>query len=237
MKLHEIDSNIETSGVTETSSFSIAMNRKAFRVLSDNLYSNKIGSIVREISCNAYDAHVMAGKKDIPFEIHLPNAFEPWFSVRDFGTGLSPEDIRTVFTVYFESTKDQSNDAIGAFGLGAKTPLAYTDQFTVTSIVNGTRRIYSVFKSSSGIPDIALMDESVTDNGNGVEIKLSAKREYFYRFEQEVRQQLNYFIVKPVITNGSVSWGQPPNWILLARLVLLVQDHLRKSFKVMLGMI
>lgn len=207
MKLHNDAQPIETSGVTESSSFSIAMNAKAFKVLSDTLYMNKIGSIVREISCNAYDAHVMAGKKEVPFEIHLPTAFEPWFAVRDFGTGLSPEAIRSVFTVYFESTKDQSNDAIGAFGLGAKTPLAYTDQFTVTSVVDFTRRIYSVFKTASGIPDIALMDESNTTDGNGVEIKLSAKREDFHRFSDEVRSQLEYFIVKPTITNGSVSWS------------------------------
>lgn len=210
MKLLNEAAPVETFGVTETSSFSIAMNSKAFRVLSDTLYQNKIGSIVREISCNAYDAHVMAGKPEVPFVIHLPNAFEPWFSVQDFGVGLTPDDIRTVFTVYFQSTKDQSNDAIGAFGLGAKTPFAYTDQFTVTSITAGMKRIYSCFISASGVPDIALMDESETTEENGVEIRLSAKREDYSRFADEVVNQLHYFKVKPILQNTSRVFNSVP---------------------------
>lgn len=210
MKLLNEAAPVETFGVTETSSFSIAMNSKAFRVLSDTLYQNKLGSIVREISCNAYDAHVMAGKPEVPFVIHLPNAFEPWFSVQDFGVGLTPDDIRTVFTVYFQSTKDQSNDAIGAFGLGAKTPFAYTDQFTVTSITGGMKRIYSCFISASGVPDIALMDESETSEENGVEIRLSAKREDYSRFADEVVNQLHYFKVKPTLQNTSRVFNSAP---------------------------
>lgn len=207
MKLHNEAAPVETSGVTESSSFSIAMNAKAFRVLSDSLYQNKIGSIVREISTNAYDSHLMAGKQDVPFEIHLPNAFEPWFSVQDFGTGLSPEAIKTVFTVYFNSTKDQSNDCVGMLGLGSKTPFAYTDQFTVTSVTDGTKCIYSAYISSSGVPDIALMDESSTEEGNGVEIRMSAKREDFNRFSTEVIEQLKYFKVKPVLSNTNVKFS------------------------------
>lgn len=201
MKLATSAVPVEVSGGSSTSSFSIAMNGKAFRVLSDTLYQNKIGSIVREVSCNAYDAHVMAGKPDLPFVIHLPDAFEPWFSVQDFGVGLGPEDITNVFTVYFQSTKDNSNDAVGAFGLGAKTPFSYTDQFTVTSVKDGMRRIYSAFITESGVPSIIEMDASPTDDINGVEIKLSVKREDYNKFASEVASQLKFFKVKPVVKN------------------------------------
>ncbi len=210
MKLLNEATPVETFGVTETSSFSISLNSKAFRVLSDTLYSNKVGSIVREISTNAVDAHIMAGKEDVPFEIHLPNAFEPWFSVKDFGIGLTPDAIKNVFTVYFQSTKDNSNQCTGMLGLGSKTPFAYTDQFTVTSIVNGTKRIYSCFINSTGVPDIALMDESETTEENGVEIRLSAKREDYSRFADEVVNQLHYFKVKPILQNTSRVFNSVP---------------------------
>lgn len=203
MKLASSAVPVEVNGGTSTSSFSIAMNGKAFRVLSDTLYQNKIGSIVREISCNAYDAHIMAGKADVPFVIHLPDAFEPWFSVQDFGVGLSPEDMVSVFTVYFQSTKDNSNDAVGAFGLGAKTPFSYTDQFTVTSVKDGIRRIYSAYITESGVPSIVEMDSSATSDINGVEIKMSVKREDYNTFANEVAEQLRFFTVKPVVTNRS----------------------------------
>jgi hypothetical protein len=201
MKLLNTAAPVEISGGNSQSAFSIAMNAKAFRALSNTLYQNKIGSIVREVSSNAYDAHVAAGKTDVPFVVHLPDAFEPWFSVQDFGVGLSPDDMVKVYQVYFESTKDNSNEAIGAFGLGAKTPFSYTDQFTVTSVNDGVRRIYSAFISDSGVPQLLEMDCASTDEGNGVEVKMSVKRDDFRDFESELRSQLKFFPVKPIVKN------------------------------------
>ena len=86
-------------GGGESSNFRIAMNAKAFRVLSDNMYQDKIGSIVRELSCNAADSHTMAKNTDRAITIHVPDQFEPWFTVRDYGVGLSPESITNVFCV------------------------------------------------------------------------------------------------------------------------------------------
>lgn len=207
MIVEQKETPVEINGGSSQSNFSIAMNGKAFRVLSDTLYANKLGSIVRELSCNAYDAHVMAGKTDIPFVLHLPDAFEPWFSVQDQGVGLSPEDVSSVFTVYFQSTKEQSNDVIGAFGLGSKTPFSYTDQFTVTSVKDGTRTIYNAFINEQGIPNIIEMFSEETTEGNGVEIKLSVKREDYFRFNSEVIAQLQYFKVKPVLLNTTNSFA------------------------------
>lgn len=201
MKLDNLSADITVVGGEVSSSFSIAMNGKAFKVLSDTLYQDKIGSMVREVSCNARDSHVAAGKADVAFEIHLPDNFEPWFSVKDYGLGLSHEDVKNVFTVYFQSTKDQSNDAIGAFGLGAKTPFSYTDQFTVTSVKDGKLTIYSAYITSEYIPNIRVMHEQDTDQPNGVEIKVSAKNEDFYKFHAAVSNQLRFFKVKPVIKN------------------------------------
>ncbi len=201
MKLPTSNAPVVVSGGGDTSQFSIAVNAKAFRVLSDTLYQNKIGSTTRELCCNAKDSHVSAGKASEPFVVHIPDAYEPWFAVQDFGIGLSPSDIANVFTVYFQSTKDSSNETVGAFGLGAKTPFSYTDQFTVTSVYNGERRIYSAFINETGMPSIVEMSAGKTTDRNGVEIKMSVKREDFLKFKTEVAQQLRFFKVKPIIQN------------------------------------
>lgn len=206
MKLESNSAAVEVNGQTGTTQFRIAMNGKAFRVLSDTLYKNKIGSIVRELSCNAYDSHIQAGTPDRSFTIHMPDAFEPWFSIQDYGIGLSPEDVTTVFTVYFESTKEASNDVIGAFGLGAKTPFSYTDQFTITTVKNGKKYVYSAYITESGVPDIAEMHSEDSTEATGVEIRLSVKRQDFLTFQAEVENQLKYFKVKPEIQNGSASF-------------------------------
>jgi hypothetical protein len=90
MKLKLNTSPVEISGVTaRPSRFRITANREAFKILSSGLYSNKIRAIIRELSCNAVDSHVAAGREGIPFFVHLPTNFEPTFSIKDTGTGLA----------------------------------------------------------------------------------------------------------------------------------------------------
>jgi hypothetical protein len=210
MLLQQSNQEVIVNGADEeSSSFSIAMNGKAFRVLSSTLYQDKIGSIVREISTNALDAHVMAGKKDQPFVIHVPDEFEPWFSVKDFGVGLSDSEIKNVYTKYFQSTKDQSNDTTGAFGLGSKTPFSYTDQFTVTSVKEGHLFIYSAYLTPNGVPSIQLMHSEETNEPNGVEVKLSVKCGDYHKFAQKCIEQLRFFPVAPTFENVGEKFGFP----------------------------
>jgi len=73
--------------------FNIIANDKMFKILSSKIYANKILAPIRELSTNAYDAHVECGKKEIPFEVHVPSSKEKYFSVRDFGKGLFPKEV------------------------------------------------------------------------------------------------------------------------------------------------
>jgi hypothetical protein len=158
----------------EQQSFTIKATAKSFQILSDSLYTNKIAAIVRELSCNAVDSHVAAGN-DEPFHIYLPTNSCLEFRIRDFGTGLSHEDIYNVYTKYFESTKTNSNDFIGALGLGSKTPFCYTDNFIVQSYFGGIKRSYAAFISDEGLPSISLISEEPTEEKNGVEISFAVK--------------------------------------------------------------
>jgi hypothetical protein len=189
------------SNVGEVGDFKIKASAKAFNILSSGLYANKIRAIIRELSCNAVDSHVAAGKKDTPFDVHLPNDMEPWFSIRDYGTGLSHEQVTSIYTTYFESTKTDSNDYIGALGLGSKSPFSYTDNFTVTAVKNGKKGIYSAFINGEGVPSIALMTTEETTEPAGVEIKFSVNDRWdFSKFRDEARTVYTYFNLLPVVT-------------------------------------
>lgn len=184
--------------------FAIKNSAKAFSILSSGLYANKIRAIVRELSCNAYDSHVAAGKADIPFEIHLPNSLEPWFSVKDFGTGLSVQEVQNIYSTYFESTKTNSNDYIGALGLGSKSPFSYTDNFSVTAIKNGIVGLFSCIINDNGIPSTVLMSTYNTTEPNGVEVKFSVnQKDDFYKFTNEAQEVLMYFPVKPNVKGSA----------------------------------
>lgn len=188
------------SNVGEIGEFRIRNSAKAFNILSSGLYANKIRAIIRELSCNAVDSHVAAGKKDTPFDVHLPNQLEPWFAIRDYGTGLSHEQVTNIYTTYFESSKTESNDFIGALGLGSKSPFSYTDNFTVTAIKEGVKGVYTAFINDQGVPSIALMMSEQSVEPAGVEVKFSVNDRYdFNKFHDESRHVYTYFKLRPVI--------------------------------------
>lgn len=213
-------------GIAETTNFTIVADGKMFRLLSDTLYQNKIGSMVREVSCNALDAHVAAGKADVPFIIHAPNKLEPWFSVIDQGIGLSHDEVVNVFTAFGKSTKTDSNTQVGAFGFGSKTPFAYTNTFTVISIKDGIRNCYAAVVGPDNMPTMNLMDSTETQEGNGVEITIAVETYDYYEFYNEIAAQLRYFKVKPIIKGSSITFTDP-----LANVVEQFDDstYFRKS--------
>jgi hypothetical protein len=192
------------TNVSGTNEFRIRNSSKAFSILSSGLYANKIKAIIRELSCNAYDSHIAAGKKDVPFDIHLPNRIEPWFSIRDYGTGLDADQVKTIYTTYFESTKTHSNDFVGALGLGSKSPFSYTENFSVTTVKDGMCWIFSAFVNEQGIPSIALMNSFESTEPNGVEIKFAVdNKEDFYKFESEAANVFVWFDVVPDVSGCS----------------------------------
>lgn len=191
------------SNVGEIGEFRIRNSAKAFSILSSGLYANKIRAIIRELSCNAVDSHVAAGRSDVPFDVHLPNQLDPTFRIRDYGTGLSHDQVLNIYTTYFESTKTESNQFIGALGLGSKSPFSYTDNFTVTAIQDGTRNVYSAFINGEGVPSVALMHSESTTERNGVEIQFAVTDRWDYdKFYSESREVYTHFALRPNIAGG-----------------------------------
>ena len=208
MKLQQNTNTVVRSGSFEESNYSIEASAKAFSILSDGLYANKVKAVVRELSTNAYDAHVDAGCPDKPFDVHLPNRMELHFSIRDYGTGLSHEDCMNLYTTYFGSNKTNSNDAVGCLGLGSKSPFAYTDSFTVMSYYNGTKRVYNAYKNEHDQPVFAMLDESQTDEHNGIEVTFPVNDDDRYEFVEEAQNVYRHFKVKPNISGKDIEFEE-----------------------------
>lgn len=210
MKLVETPRNVTRSGDFQETGFKIAATAKMFDILSARIYTDVPLAIVRELSTNAHDAQVAAGNADTPFFVHLPNSLESWLEIRDYGTGLSPEDVESIFTVYGASTRDDSDEFAGCLGLGSKSPFAYTDQFTVTSFLDGTARTYSLFKNEAGAPSIALMLEAETDEPNGVSIKINIQQHNISDFVNAAHRVYRFFKVRPNIVGANMEWHDTP---------------------------
>lgn len=209
MKLEAFQRNVEASGVQENTQFSIEMNAAAVDILSSKIYTNNYLAIVRELSCNAWDAHVSIGTENKPFEVWFPNMLKSEFRVRDYGPGLAHEDIMTLYTTYFGSDKRNTNSVIGGFGLGSKSPLAYTDQFTTRSYHGGVVRTYAIFKDDQGLPNCSLVDAQPSSEPNGLEVSVPVQANDHYKFTNEASALL-WFPTVPTMHGAEI---EPVEWM------------------------
>ena len=118
----------------------ISNSAEFFQILSSTLYSDQLLAVVRETTCNAWDAHVEAGRTGTPIQITVDSTK---VVIRDFGLGIPHDNMGPIYGIYGASTKKNDGTQTGGFGLGCKAPFAYTDHFQVTSNHAGTKTIYS----------------------------------------------------------------------------------------------
>jgi hypothetical protein len=209
MVLHNEQTDIKSNvGASET--FTITASAKAFDVLTDKLYKDKILAAVRELSTNALDAHVDAGKAHESFEIHLPTALEPHFSIADKGVGMDNDQVYKLYTSFFSSSKTERNDQIGALGLGSKSPFAVTDSFNIESVKDGIKGIYTCYKSPKG-PQIVPINIAPTDEPNGVLISFPVKEMNFDEFVDRAARVYWAFEVQPVVTGATIKYEEKRN--------------------------
>jgi hypothetical protein len=198
----------ETLSVTSTIegdkvAMSIDQNAMAhiMSILTD-LYSDPELAVIREYSTNAWDAHVEAGVQR-PIEVTLPSEMSPLLRIRDFGVGLTVDDIHSIYSKYGASTKRATNDQVGMLGLGCKSALTYAQQFTLTSCKDGTKVAVSISRDDDGGGSMTVVDTTSCDQGNGTEIIIPARQH-----NDLARKAEQFFSVWPqdaVLVNG-----QPP---------------------------
>ena len=167
-----VDSHAVIGG-GEARAFQMSDSAEFFTVLSSTLYRDKKRAVVREVVCNAWDAHIVAGKTDVPVDIKLT---ESELSFKDFGPGIHDDLIADIYCTYGGSTKTHDGKQTGGFGLGSKAPFAYSDHFTVTSCHDGVKSVYAVSRGgveTGGRPGIRRMVcVPTTESGITVSIQI-----------------------------------------------------------------
>lgn len=203
-----MSSVVESSGVQSTSAFNIARTPHMFNILSSGLYSDKCAAVLREIGCNANDAHIMGGCPERPIQVKLPSALDRSFYVKDWGPGLDDHEMQGLYCTYGASTKQDDPDTTGAFGLGCKSPFAYTmqndddaDGFTVESTKDGVKRIYTCYIGDSGAPAISRLYEgpAEADWPHGLKVTFPVKMSDIPEFHDKAREVYSWFKVTPEI--------------------------------------
>ena len=217
MKLATLpERHFESSKDFEQHDFVIGDETFIIDILRSKMYSNAVKTLTQEIMTNARDAHQEAGKNTVPIEVKLPNTLEPFFGVRDFGPGITPDRMKNIFVKYGVSSKRDTNDQVGGYGLGAKSPWAYTDTFNIITftpekrdnIDRMIRREYISYIDNTRKGKLVLVSEEETNEPQGTYILVPCKQKDFQSFEQWTRWAVNYWDVRPVIKGSpDFSWN------------------------------
>ena len=220
MILEKDYTEVVTSGFSEEKVAQICTTPAMLRLLSSGLYSDKISAFIREWSTNAYDAMVEAGTiKDKTFIVHLPTKLEPWFSIRDYGNGLSQSAMENNFSNFGDSTKTNSNLYNGSFGIGSKSGLSYTRDFTITSHHNGIKTFYNYGLNDENIPVLSTAFSQPSDEPSGLEIQIAISQEDITEVQRKAELIYRYFDKRPE-TNVELEYHELPrllegdNWFL-----------------------
>ena len=205
---------LSTLGAASSAKFTISSKGTAhiMRILRDTLYSDKILAVIREYASNAWDAQRAAGKGDQPIKVVFPTNIEPTLVIRDYGKGLSEEDVYNLYIQYGESTKRNTNDEVGFLGIGNKSGFAYTDSFSIVSYHDGIKTIYVANLDPSDEGVISKFHSEPCNDETGMEIQIPVLEKDIPLFKERGQHVLKYFNPPPItnipITN--CSWKDNP---------------------------
>jgi len=210
MKLEFPTIEIERSNTFESKNFSFGDPRVIMNILRSKMYSNPPYTIVQEIASNSRDANREAGRGERPIEIVLPSKLDEHLKFIDCGVGISPARMRDVYTFYGNSTKRHDNSQTGGFGLGAKTPFAYTDTFTITTTTEDDdgkrrRRVYIAYIDESQLGAVDKVSEEPTSEETGTTISIVVRPNDTKSFVSAIKKVTHHWKPRPII-HGTFSY-------------------------------
>lgn len=198
--LVELNNTHQSSGLQKVCDFAIETNGVMIKALTSRLYSNPIASIVRELASNALDAC-----RTTPMTVRVPTQLDPSFSIRDHGPGLSPQQMAEVFTRFGASTKRSDNSQIGGFGLGAKSPFALVNSYTIISHFEGTRTTYMASITSNGMPALhSVNTRPTTETGLEIIVPATPTNQWV-----DALSQIKFFHPRPIIKGCDFTFDDP----------------------------
>ncbi len=184
-------------------------------ILRSKMYSNPIRTIIQEVGSNARDAHRELGI-DRPIRIKLPDRHDNSFYIQDFGVGIDPDRMENVFINYGASTKRDTDDQTGGFGLGAKSPFSYTDQFgiiCVTPDADGNlvlRQYAAIIEGHDGYVRQVEERPAKADEERGTKIVIPVKDQDFAAFRKWTIETCKYWETRPEVVSkvDKITWPE-----------------------------
>lgn len=205
MIIQDIESTVINNTTTATQKFGFQMTPLISKVLYTHLYEDKEHVVLQELAANALDAQVENNTQSTPIRIILPTELEPELVVQDCGIGMSLDTVNNIFTSWGGSTKTKSNESIGGFGFGAKTPLALVGSFTVETTHKGITTMLACFLDN-GDPSFSVFSSADVGRTDGTIVRVPISDDtVMRRLSSTATTMFAFWEVTPLITNGSAT--------------------------------
>jgi len=223
MKLAKHNNTLQTNTDNESHSFGIGNASIVIEILRNRLYKHKVRTLVQEYISNARDANREAdSKRDV--EVSIPTAFEPTFKVRDYGFGISPDRIKNVFVLYGSSTKRDSNNQTGGFGIGAKSAWSYTDSFNIITYIDGTKRTYLAHTGVDNNGRLDFLSEVKTSEENGTEIQIAVNPDDIRQFCTSIDRAIHFWSENIILKGCDYEKSDLSRGLFVADNIEVIQD-------------
>lgn len=192
------------------------------QVARSSMYSDPYRACIQEYLSNGIDAMRERNRIDPTFEpsrnkltVHF-NGNE--LRISDQGVGISPERMESGFASYYGSSKRDSDDEIGGFGLGCKTAFAdpNRDSFTVDTVYvdkDGVKRRYVTyhFINASGLTSYAeLSNVEAQEEELGTTIILPIDESDVDTYKSVLARLCRHWSEKPVVRGIQFDWEVVP---------------------------
>ena len=164
-----------------------------------DIYADPLVAAVREVVSNAQDATKAAGS-DRLVEVSSPTHSDPHLTVIDHGTGMAPDTMESIYLTYGVSTKSTDMGQVGAYGLGAKAPLAYSNRFQVTSVQGGVKTFAEIYLDDTG-PHANVRTAS-TGEQDGTIVRILVQGKDFEKVNETLASYSKYGGMSPIVING-----------------------------------
>lgn len=199
-KHHEVNSNVEA----KEHKFQINTGAGAVQLLIDflaKLYKNPRRTLMTEYVQNALDSHYLAGKSSEPIDIQVPNKLDPHYRVRDYGVSMTHEEVTGMFVTAFDSSKRDSDDLRGGYGVGKLVFGPYAGVMYLTAWKEGKKRVY-LCRLQDGDGGVTLLSEIDSDAPQGIEIKIPVKEDDFTYFQNQAKYVYAFLPTQPRISGS-----------------------------------
>ncbi len=198
-----LETSVAALGINgQAEEVTVSTDAEFMMMIAHGIYSNKALALIRELLCNARDGHAKAGCLDKPIHVTLTDNL---LVVRDHGTGIPNAIFAKTYMTFGKSTKRQSKNETGGFGVGTKVPWAVCDTFSARNWIDKTMTAYSIVKSDpkmKGKPTCTPVMTIPSIEPSGVEVSVPFPE----RMHSDIQRYLILFADElgiPLVINGT----------------------------------